>query len=621
MAGALIGLVPAILVLAGQGTVEGSYEGTIPTLSFSIGLDRLSAFFLVPILGLSFVIAAYAWGYLKGQRHLLGSLPFFPLLVASMMGVVIVQDGFLFLIVWEIMSLASFFLVTTEHEQREVRHAGWLYLVATHLATAFLLVFFILLFRETGSFAFRDFVSLRSNSLTGVLFICALVGFGTKAGIFPFHIWLPHAHPAAPSYISALMSGVMIKTGIYGMLRTLTFLKNAPLWCGELLIILGMASAVLGVLYALMQHDIKKLLAYHSVENIGIIITGIGLGLVGRWQQNSAVEFLGFGSALFHTINHALFKGLLFLGAGNIVHAVHSRRIDQMGGLIRLMPLTGITFLIASAAICGLPPLNGFISEWLLYVGLFEGIKIFSDFPLFLCICAVISIAFAGGLAVACFTKVFGVAFLGHPRIEWERPVKEGKWQQYLPMGGLAILCIVLGIIPQLILPWLKAALMDLGLKESSIMVEHPFSTLKIFNLAFALLIGLLLGGWVLRHWLISAKTKHVAPTWDCGFDQPTPRMQYTASSYAESIGAFFHFLLKPLIHFRKPEGAFPKPSSFEGHVEDLSERILFGPVVQKIERLLSWVRNKQRSRVQDYLVYIFATLLLLLIWEVWIGI
>lgn len=621
VAGSLSGLVPAILVLAGQESLNASFAGTIPGLSFSVGLDPLSAFFLVPILGLSALTALYAWGYLQGQKRLFATLPFFPLLVASMMGVVIVQNGFWFLIVWEIMSLASFFLVTTEHEQREVRHAGWIYLAATHLATAFLLVFFTLLYQETGSFDFRDFSALRTGPLTGFLFLCALIGFGTKAGVFPFHIWLPHAHPAAPSYISALMSGVMIKTGIYGLLRALTFFQATPFWYAELLLVLGIASAILGVLYALMQHDIKKLLAYHSVENIGIIVTGIGLGLLGRGQQNTFVEVLGFGGALFHVVNHAIFKGLLFLGAGNVVRAVHTRRIDQLGGLLRKMPLTGITFLAASAAICALPPLNGFISEWLLYVGLFEGVKVFSQSSFFLCVAAVVGIAFAGGLAIACFTKVFGVVFLGNPRVNLEQPVQEGGWQQKLPMGILALLCLVLGLIPQLILPWLKRALLDLGLGAFSSEVEVPFATLGSLSLVFAILIGLFLLGLLIRYWLASSRTSRAGPTWDCGFDQPTPRMQYTASSYAEPLGAFFRFILKPLIHFRTAEGVFPQKTSFEQHVEDLSERAWFGPAVGKISGLLSWVRKRQRSQVQNYLAYIFVTLLLLLLWEVWIGI
>lgn len=621
MMGSLIGLIPAVRVLGGSGTIEDAWEGTLPGLTLRIGLDGLSAFFLLPILGLSALVACYAWGYLKGQKQLHATLPWFPLLVASMMGVVIAQDGFLFLIVWELMSLASFFLVTAEHERREVRHAGWVYLAATHLATAFLLVFFLLCFQQAGSFAFDDFATVPAWPFTGLLFCCALIGFCTKAGAFPLHIWLPHAHPAAPSYISALMSGVMIKTGIYGLLRACTFFPSPPLWCGELLVGVGVASAVLGVLYALMQHDLKKLLAYHSVENIGIILIGIGLGLIGRSQQYPLVEILGFGGALFHVVNHAMFKGLLFLGAGNILHATHRRRLDQLGGLIRRMPITGVTFLVAAAAICGLPPFNGFISEWLIYIGLFEGAKAFAQAPFFFAVVAIVGIAFAGGLAVTCFTKVVGGVFLGSPRVAWEQPVHEGRWQQSLPMGVLAFCCLLLGIAPQLLSPWLMTALAGLGVGTPVGEMAAPLATLWQLSCAVAIPIGLLAIGLLVRYWFIMSKRTRIAPTWDCGFAQPTPRMQYTAASYAEPLGTFFRFLLKPTIHFQKPEGTFPARASFEDHVDDLAERTLFGPLTQRIVRVLTWIRRRQRNQVPNYLAYIFATLLLLLLWEVWIGI
>lgn len=609
--GSAMGLIPAVTVLAKGQSIASTYETTL-LFPLHIGVDPLSAFFLLPLLGLSMAAAVYALGYLKGEPQLTGTLPFFPLLVAAMMGVVIIQDGFWFLIVWEIMSLTSFFLVTTEHGQREVRHAGWMYLATTHLATAFLFIFFLLLFQTTGSFAFHDVVLLSSSSRTSLLFLCAVIGFGTKAGMFPFHIWLPHAHPAAPSYISALMSGVMIKTGIYGLLRTLTFFPSLPSWCGEFLIVLGILSAVLGVLYALMQHDLKKLLAYHSVENIGIIVAGIGLGLVGRAEHLPAVETLGFGSALFHTVNHAVFKGLLFFGAGNIYRTTHTRRIDQLGGLIRTIPFTAMTFLIASAAICGLPPLNGFISEWFLYIGLFEGVKVFSHTSFFLCVAAVVSIAFAGGLAVVCFTKVFGVVFLGSPRKPQECATKEGAWQQWGPMGALALLCVLLGLLPQLMIPWLTMALSTIDVTTSLSAAAFPVSTLSTMSFVFVFPIGFVFLGIFIRYRMKSSKPHRLAPTWGCGFDQPTARMQYSASSYAEPLRTFFHFLLKP-----QTQGT---QTSFEEHVDDLAERTLFGPLVTKTAKALTWVRRRQRNRIQDYLAYIFCTLLLLLLWEVWIG-
>ena len=325
-------------------------------------------------LGLAVVVAIYAWGYLSEEPHLVRTLPFFPLLIGSMELVLIAANGFWFLVAWEVMSLASFFLVVTEHDKREVRHAGWIFLIATHLGTAFLLLFFVILSSHSGSMGFDSFRSLQSlpSATASFLFILALVGFGTKAGVYPFHTWLPHAHPAAPSYISALMSGVMIKTGIYGLLRAVTFLGIPAFWWGGLLVILGVVSALLGVLNALMQHDLKRLLAYHSVENIGIIVIGIGLALLGSSAGQPTLVYWGLAGALFHVLNHSIFKGALFLAAGGVLQRTHTRNIDRLGGLIRFMPLTASCFLVGAAAICGLPPLNGFFSEWVLYVGLIQ---------------------------------------------------------------------------------------------------------------------------------------------------------------------------------------------------------------------------------------------------------
>ena len=313
------------------------------------------------------------------------------------------------------MSLASFFLVTFEYEKPMVRQAGWIYLIATHIGTAFLIVFFILLGRQAGSLDF-DKVSAIPSSLANIMFLLAVVGFGTKAGFMPFHVWLPYAHPAAPSHVSAVMSGVMIKTGIYGLVRALTLLGMPPAWWCWVLIGIGAVSGVLGVLFALAQHDLKRLLAYHSVENIGIITIGLGVGLLGINTNSPTLAILGFGGGLLHVINHAVFKGLLFLGAGSVLHSSETGHIDLLGGLIKRMPVTAFTFLIGSIAISGLPPLNGFISEFLIYLGIFKN-GISARFASIIPALVVIgSLALIGGLALACFTKAFGVIFLGEPR-------------------------------------------------------------------------------------------------------------------------------------------------------------------------------------------------------------
>lgn len=613
--GALLGLIPALQVLMSGGSWEERWQGGIPGLTLSFGIDSLSAFFLVAILFISALTALYSWGYLKSRPSLAKYFSLFSLLVGAMEAVVVARDGFLFLICWEVMSLASFFLVTAEHETHRVRHAGWIYLIATHLATGFLLVFFVLLFGKAGSFYFGDFAHLKAlpASLSSLLFLMALIGFGTKAGIFPFHVWLPYAHPAAPSPISALMSGVMIKTGIYGILRALTFLGPPQIWWGELCIALGVLSAFLGILYALMQHDLKRLLAYSSVENIGIIVTGIGLGLVGTTLHRPIVQLLGFCGALFHVWNHALFKGLLFLGAGNVVHATHTRYIDRLGGLFKKMPATTVLFLIASVAICGLPPLNGFISEWLITIGLFHASQSSAHLPLFLSVVGIVGIAFTGGLAILCFTRVFGVVFLGEPRTPMGE-VREAPLLMCLPMGILAVLCMVLGFFPKLVLPILISICQQLD--PSLLSYAEPdkvFSSLSVIGFVFVGLLVftvLLLLAW--RLWFKNRSVRK-APSWDCGYAFPSPRMQYTASSFSEPVGNFFKALLKPATTF--------KADRFEEQVSDFSERVLFEPLFEKITGLLSFVRARQKSTIQAYLKLIFITLIVLLLWEVWFGI
>jgi len=624
-AGSAIGLVFSVQALVQNLTLTKSFGILLPSLSLTFGIDALSAFFLVAIFGLSLLTSLYAWGYLENQDLLLPSLPFFPLLVASMAAVVTAQDGFLFLICWEMMSLTSFFLVVTEHKLREVRHAGWIYLVATHLATTFLIVFFVLLYKKTGSFLFDDWALLISIPpfLSGLLFFLALVGFGTKAGIFPFHVWLPHAHPAAPSYISALMSGVMIKTGIYGLLRALTFLGLPPLWWGGCLVGIGILSAVFGVLYALVQHDVKRLLAYHSVENIGIIMTGIGLGLIGIAEGNAMITLLGLGGGLLHVWNHAIFKGLLFMGAGSVLHVTHTRMIEQLGGLLKKMPVTGVTFLMGAVAICGLPPLNGFISEFLIYSGLFRGAQSLSGLSLFLVVIGIVGIAFAGGLALACFTKVFGVVFLGEPRSCQKEKIHEVPLTMQIPLIVLSLLCLLGGIFPQfvwssiarvleVISPLPKAVL---GHGDGVLGLLHPVVYACLIFLGLGIVVGLL------GRLLYRGRTIRHAVTWDCGYAQPSPRMQYTASSFAQPIAVFFRVLFRPHLQFQKPGGIFPGPSSFAVQIADFAERIFFQPLFSQCDRIFGFIRKIQKGRVQNYLALIFMTLIVLLLWEVWFGI
>ncbi|OGG05457.1 MAG: hypothetical protein A3F83_11185, partial [Candidatus Glassbacteria bacterium RIFCSPLOWO2_12_FULL_58_11] len=405
--GSLFGLVAAFQGLRPESAWDLCLPWSVPGGSLHLGMDPLSAFFLLALFILSGLAALYGREYLTGfgAAKAPGQAWFFyNALVASMALVFAARNAVLFLVCWEVMAVASFFLVTFEYEKTLVQEAGWTYLIATHIGTAFLLLFFLIIGQQAGSYEFEHFsaISALGSSTASLLFLLALVGFGSKAGIVPFHVWLPEAHPAAPSHVSALMSGVMIKTGIYGLLRTIIFLGQPPLWWGWCLVGIGVSSGILGVLFALVQHDLKRLLAYHSVENIGIIFLGLGLGLIG-WNSGSVpLAVAGFSGALLHVLNHALFKGLLFLNAGAVLRAVGHHSIDSLGGLYRLMPWTGLTFLVGAVAISGLPPLNGFISEFLIYRAGLEGVILLHSSVSIPSLLVIGGLALIGGLAAAC---------------------------------------------------------------------------------------------------------------------------------------------------------------------------------------------------------------------------
>jgi hydrogenase-4 component B len=620
--GCLLGLFPAVSVLW-TGQTRGFHRAwLIPFGSFSLQLDALSAIFLFTILILSAVAAVYGntylWDY-RNRKNLGASWLFFNILVASMILVVISHNGMLFLMAWEIMSLASFFLVTFEDENESVRRAGWIYLVATHIGTAFLFVLFILLAHQGPSLDFDHFMAsgLNGTSMAGLAFLLSVIGFGTKAGFMPFHVWLPEAHPAAPSHVSAVMSGVMIKTGIYGLLRALTFLGRPEPWWGWLLIAIGLGSGILGVLFALAQHDLKRLLAYHSVENIGIITLGLGLGVLGLALNQPALAVLGFGGGLLHVLNHALFKGLLFLGAGAVLHATGVRNIEQMGGLMRHMPWTGTLFLIGSFAICGLPPLNGFVSEFLIYVGAFMGTGL-SGVSLS-SIGVITGLAAIGGLAAACFTKAFGIVFLGEPR---HTPALQGHeigWGMQIPMLILALGCLSIGLLSPYIVSAMNPVIGNVtGLLHSDIEVHlsvviRPLQRVTALTCIFILILGLLA---TLRRHLLSGRTPRESNTWDCGFVHPTARMQYTASSYAQPITAMFGFFLQTHRKVHAPEGLFPAEASLHTHTDDVFSQRLFEPLFRGIERLFLRLHWLQQGRVQIYILYVAVTILVLLIWN-----
>ncbi len=622
--GCAVGLGPAFSTLW-TGRME-TYRAAwnVALGSFSVRIDALSAVFLIPICVLCAMAALYgsrAMTAYQNRKHLGAFWFFFNLLAASMAMVVIAANGILFLVSWEIMALSSFFLVAFENEQESVRRAGWTYLVATHLGTAFLLVLFLILGHQAGgaSLDFDGFLAARPHmaSIASLAFLLALVGFGAKAGFIPFHVWLPEAHPAAPSPVSAVMSGVMIKTGIYGLLRTLTFLGAPTPWWGWLLIGVGLASGILGVLLAIAQHDLKRLLAYHSVENIGIIALGLGLGLLGTALNAPALAVLGIAGGLLHVINHALFKGLLFLGAGAVLHATGTREIDRLGGLIKRMPWTAGTFLIGAVAISGLPPLNGFISEFLIYFGAFRSVGASESAAAGAGV--IIGLALIGGLAAACFTKAFGIVFLGEPRSEEAVHGHEASWPERLAMLVLATGCVGIGVFaPQAASVMSHAVGIVTGLATAEVQSQLSSATGPLSGIV--LLSGLLVGTIVVLAWtrsrLLAGRAVTESGTWDCGYTRPSASMQYTASSFAQPLTKMFATFLSPRTKCEKPDELFPVHASFHSETEDLFAQKLYRPLFLGVERLALALRFLQAGRVQLYILYIGLTLLLLLIWN-----
>ncbi len=634
---ALGGITASVLRLsAGVPAHSRSFEllaPLIPDLKFSVRLDPLGAFFVLIVSLLGLALSLYSLGYARGfyGRKNVGVLgAFYNALLLATTLVFVADNAFFFLIAWEIMALTAYCLVSFEHEQEETRRAGVLYFVMSHIGTGCIMLGFLLLFQASGSYGFDTFHALGNQMPPGrrnAAFVLFLFGFGIKAGIVPLHIWLPAAHPVAPSNVSALMSGVLIKTGIYGITRVcFDFLGTPPNWWGVTVLTIGTVSAVLGVLYALMEHDLKRLLAYHSIENIGIILMGLGAALMFLHTGHPLLASLALIAGLYHTINHAVFKALLFLGAGAVLHATHTRNMEEMGGLAKRMPRTAFFFLIGAIAISALPPLNGFISEWLTYQSLLQGFGTTTSlirlmFPLSGAI-----LALTGALAAACFVKAFGITFLAQPRSEHAARAHEAPATMLLGQAILTAACVFLGLFPtqflrmfdpvtqQLIGPQLSSQLsLADGWVLSSLAAEGgTVSTLGLTLTAVCLLpMPLVL-------WLFFGKDSkiRIGPTWDCGLQGLTPRMEYTATGFSKPIRMIFKALFRPRREVQREydfSPYFAKTMRFESHVEEVFQTRIYRPLNRQVLRLSRRMRALQAGSIQAYLIYIFVTLLLLL--------
>ncbi len=594
-------------------------EWSMPFGSATMELDALGAFFLAPVLGLSALSAVYGAGYMNAHGG--GRLPgwhwlCFNVLVAAMAAVCLARNALFFLAAWEIMALASFFLVASESGSKEAREASWTYMAAAHAGAAFLIPMFLLLSQGTGSLDFADFSVEPGSATASLCFALALIGFGSKAGIMPLHVWLPEAHPAAPSHVSALMSGVMIKTGIYGLVRVLTMLGPPPTWWGFALIALGAASGVMGVLLALAQHDLKRLLAYHSIENIGIIVMGLGLWILGVSTGHPAMAALGFAGALLHVVNHAVFKGLLFMGAGSVLTGAGTRDVEKLGGLLKRMPATGAAFLVGAAAICGLPPLNGFVSEFLVFLGSLDGAANGGPLPAVLAAAVILSLALIAGLASACFAKAFGIVFLGEPRTPEAAASRESGALMTAPMAILSILCFAIGIGGFAAVQAAEPVVLSVCGPGSGGVIEAASRSLAGAATAFGVLIALAVLLAVLRKVLLFRRESGQAGTWDCGYAAPSAKMQYTASSFAQPLADFFGHFLGQRKHFVPPNGYFPKESSLETETPDRCLDGFYVPAFRAGRAVLSKFLVLQQGRIQIYVLYLVLTLLVLLIWK-----
>lgn len=618
LTGSALGLAASVSTLAGT-TAVGFLRlpWFLPQGQGAIGIDALSAFFLMPIFVIPALGSFYGLAYWKQGDHAdngrrLGL--FYGLLAGAMAMVVIARNGLLFMMVWEVMAMAAFFAATVEDDNPEVRSAGWVYLVATHVGTLCLLAMFALWKSASGSLQFEQAPAM-PQAVAGVIFVLALVGFGFKAGIMPLHVWLPGAHANAPSHVSAVMSGVMLKMGVYGIVRMTALLPLPATWWGSTMLVAGAVTGLAGIAFAISQNDIKRMLAYSSIENIGIITMGIGLALLGRAMGQVDWMLLGMGGALLHVWNHGLFKSLLFFNAGAIIHAQGTREIDRMGGLAQSLPLLAALFAVGTVAISALPPLNGFVSEWFIYLGLFGtlGIDGGPEFPV--AATAAVFLAMTGAVAVATFVKLLGTIFLGSPR----RPdaadhVHAPSALMTGPMIVLAIACLAIGLFPSLFIPAVeRAALGWIGATGRAtgqqLQVLAPVRWLSLVGgglLALAALIA------VTVRIMAGRRPVRRGPTWDCGYARPTARMQYTGSSFGQSIVGLFAVLFRPRVVRPPVSGPMPARAEFESSVPDTVLDQAVVPVFSFLGLQVQRIRFMQQGKLNLYLLYIVVITVLL---------
>jgi hydrogenase-4 component B len=611
--------------------------GTFSFGTYSIAMDGLAAFFVMVISLLTLIVSIYSLDYVESYQGvysmgLMGCL--WNLFFVTMALVIVANNAMLFIIAWECMSLVSFFLVIYERNKKESLMAGLVYVIMTHVGTAFIIISFIIMASISGSFDFASFTTPAFHAaltpgVKAVLFIMLFIGFSVKAGVVPLHVWLPLAHPEAPSNVSALMSGVMIKTPVFMLIRvTFSFLGigAGDAWWGIVIIVIGSLSAIIGVLYANVEQDMKRLLAYHSVENIGIIFIGLGTSILFQSLGQPLIATLALVGTLYHVLSHAIFKGLLFMGAGSIQHSTHTKNVEELGGLAKLMPRTSVFYFFGVMSITALPPFNGFVSEWLIFQSLMISVTLLVAPVIQVFIMVAIAIlAISGGLAIACFVHTYGVTFLAMPRTEHARNAKEAPRLMQWGMGVLAVGCLATGLASFVLIPVFGGAAMAYtgsgaltsGLSWFFMVPIVPgftgFSPAMVL-LAMVIVMPIIYG--VSR--VAGGKQKvEIADTWDCG----TPlnaRNEYTATAYSNPINKVFTRIFRPKPRVETTPSAslyiFKEKKYTANEKELVIENRFYVPLVQNVVKFARKIRGMQSGSIRNYLLYIFATLMVLLI-------
>jgi len=624
--GAVLGLAGAVSVLSSGQSASLTLPWPLPSVSLQLEVDALSSLFLIPVFLVSALASVYGLGYWSAAeqpasarrlRVLLG------VLTAGMALLLVARNSVVFLFGWEAMAVSAFFLVATEDREPAVREAAWVYLVATHAGTCVLMALFWVLYGATGSLDWDAEMLGRAGPGTATaVFVLATIGFGLKAGIMPLHFWLPAAHSSAPSHVSGLLSGVMIKMGVFGIARFVSLLPEPPLWWGVLFLSLGGISALLGIASANAQTDIKRLLAYSSIENVGIIFLGMGLALIGRSLSRPDLQVLGMGGALCHVLNHSAFKPLLFFAAGCVVHSTHTRRLDALGGLFRRMPGAAGGFVIGAAAICGLPMLNGFVSELLIYLGLFRAALDERFVPSLAGASAIAATALAGALAVVCFVRCLGAVFLGTARSASAPRGEVARPSMLAPIAFLSLVCVGIGLAPWALAPWLDRAVAawtgwSSAVPQVALLDLAPLRELSAAVLGLASLMAL--AGLVVR--LRTSRVRRAADppqgTWDCGYvDATSPRLQYTASSFAQILTGLLRWAVRQDHRSTRSRTYFPPSESLECEPREPLLRGLLVPFFTRWASRFQRLRVLQLGKVQVYLLYILAALIFLLSWS-----